>query len=30
MPLEYVLQRRLGLLSRAGAYLVVTAQKAAA
>ena len=29
MPVEYVLQR-LGLLSRAGAYLVVTAQKAAA
>ena len=28
MPLEYLVQRRLGLLSRAGAYLVVAARKA--
>ena len=28
MPIEYVLQRALGLLARAGAYLVVVARKA--
>ena len=30
MPLEYLLQRRLGLLSRGGAYLLVAARKAPA
>ena len=30
MPIEYLLQRGLGLLARAGAYLVVVARKAPA